>query len=91
MQQHIEDGTCKSERYKMLSKNEAPIANVIWKRQTHIERQTDRQTDRRHGMSTLVIPCRYVHSCVFHTPVIDRSALSTPVNSINPATCNRPG
>jgi len=28
--------------------------------------------------------CRIVHSCIFHTPVFDRAALSTPANSINP-------
>ena len=27
---------------------------------------------------------RIVHSCIFHTPVFDRAALSTPANSINP-------
>jgi len=35
------------------------------------------------AMSTLAISCRYVHSCIFHTPIFDRAALSTPANSIN--------
>jgi len=36
------------------------------------------------AMSTLAISCRYVHSCIFHTPIFDRAALSTPANCINP-------
>ena len=38
------------------------------------------------ALSTLATPCRYVHSCIFHTPflVFYRAALSTPANSINP-------
>ena len=39
------------------------------------------------ALSTLAIPCRYVHSCIFHTPIFDRDVLSTPANSINPDIC----
>ena len=39
------------------------------------------------ALSTLAIPCRLVHSCIFHTPIFDRAVLSTPANSINPYKC----
>ena len=35
-------------------------------------------------MSTRAISCWFVHSCIFHTPIFDRAALSTPANSISP-------
>ena len=34
------------------------------------------------ALSTLAMPCPYVHSCIFHTPIFDRAVLSTPANSI---------
>ena len=36
------------------------------------------------ALSNPAIWYRIVHSCIFHTPVFDRAALSTPANSISP-------